>query len=81
MVGPMAAWFCTILSVFAVIILSVIALLFKTNSESMMGSVNDPEDGAAVARTVFGAVIVYGLFFLFCGYNVILHQKQDSVSL
>lgn len=29
--------------------------------ESMMGSINDPEDGKSVAATVFGAVVVYAV--------------------
>lgn len=49
------------MSVFAIVILSVIGLLFKTNHHSMTGSTADPEDGAAVAVTVFSAVIVYAV--------------------
>lgn len=75
------AYFCTILSAFGIVILSVIGYLFKTNHESMMGSVNDPEDGAAVAKTVFGAVFVYLAFFVFCGAQVFLIQKQDRIKL
>jgi len=52
--------FCSIvLSVFAIVILSVIGALFKSNHHSMMGSTEDPKDGPAVAATVFSAVIVY----------------------
>ena len=43
----MKAWFCTILSAFGVIILSVIAHLFDINHEVFTGSINDPEDGPA----------------------------------
>jgi ribonuclease kappa len=43
----MGAWFCTVLSVFAIIILGVIGLLFSAGHESMVGSINDPEDGKA----------------------------------
>ena len=41
------AWFCTVLSAFGVVILSVIAHLFNSNHESFVGSINDPEDGPA----------------------------------
>lgn len=75
------AYFCTILSAFAIVILSVIGYLFKTGHESMMGSVNDPEDGDAVAKTVFGAVFVYLAFFVFCGSQVFLIQRQDRIKL
>jgi hypothetical protein len=50
-----------VISVFAIVILSIIGALFKSNHHSMMGSVDDPEDGAAVAATVFSAVIVYAV--------------------
>lgn len=35
-----------------------------------MGSVHDPEDGAVVAKTLFGAAAVYGVFLVFCGSQV-----------
>ena len=49
------------MSVFAIVILSIIGALFKANHHSMMGSTEDPKDGAAVAATVFSAVIVYAV--------------------
>ena len=51
------------MSTFAIVILSVIGLLFKFGHHSMMGSTDDPQDGAAVAATVFGAVIIYAVCF------------------
>jgi ribonuclease kappa len=53
-----------VMSVFAIVILSVIGALFKSNHHSMMGSTEDPKDGAAVAVTVFSAVIVYAVGLL-----------------
>lgn len=47
------AWFCTILSAFGVVILSVIAHLFNVNHESFVGSINDPEDGPAYVKSFF----------------------------
>jgi len=49
------------MSVFAIVILSVIGALFKTGHHSMTGSTSDPQNGAAVAVTVFGAVAVYAV--------------------
>lgn len=49
----------TVISFFAIIILSVLALLYRSNHEQLMGSTNDPTDGKAVSRTVFTAVFVY----------------------
>jgi ribonuclease kappa len=43
----------------------------------MMGSEEDPEDGAAVAGAVFGAVAVYGAFLVFCGSQAYLHVQQS----
>lgn len=50
-----------VMSVFAIVILSVIGALFKSNHHSMTGSTADPQDGAAVAATVFSAVAVYAV--------------------
>ncbi|PRT52736.1 hypothetical protein B9G98_00356 [Wickerhamiella sorbophila] len=80
-VGPFAAWFCTILSAFAVVILSALALLFRSNHEAVMGSINDPEDGKAVSNTIFGAVIIYICFFLCCGSQAFLGQRNGAVQL
>lgn len=49
------------MSAFAIVILSVIGALFKAGHHSMMGSTEDPKDGAAVAATVFSAVAVYAV--------------------
>ncbi|CAR65226.1 uncharacterized protein KLLA0_B10769g [Kluyveromyces lactis] len=80
-VSPGKAWFCTVLSAFGVVILSVIGHLFKTNHESFVGSINDPENGPAVAHTIFLAVGVYAVFFVFCGSQVYLSQRKPSVEL
>ncbi|KAK4067476.1 uncharacterized protein Triagg1_7656 [Trichoderma aggressivum f. europaeum] len=58
-VSSMQAWSCTVISFFAIIILTVLALLFRSNHEQLMGSTNDPTDGKAVSQTVFTAVFVY----------------------
>jgi hypothetical protein len=52
-----------VISVFAIVILSVIGALFKSNHHSMTGSTDDPKNPAAVAATVFSAVIVYVVCF------------------
>ena len=78
-VSTFQAYCCFITSSFAIVILSVIGYLFQTNSESFMGSINDPEDGKAVAKTVFSAVFVY-LAFAFCGLQILLIQRQSSIN-
>jgi hypothetical protein len=47
--------------VFAIIILSVIAGLYRSGHEEFVGGNDDPEDGKAVAGTIFTAVIVYAV--------------------
>lgn len=47
------------ISCFAIVILSVIGALFKANHHSMTGTLDDPQNPAAVAATVFSAVGVY----------------------
>lgn len=75
------AYCCTVLSAFGVVILSFIGYLFQTDHESMMGSIADPEDGKAVAKTVFGAVAVYLAFFVFCGAQIWLINRESRIQL
>lgn len=55
------AAFSTVISVFAIVILGVLGLLFNANHHGFVGGVEDPEDGPAVAGTIFAAVIVYAV--------------------
>ncbi|KAK6353516.1 hypothetical protein TWF696_005479 [Orbilia brochopaga] len=75
------AWSCTVVSFFAVIILSVIGALFKAEHEVVAGKFTDPDYPQVAAATVFGAVAVYGLFFLFCGCQAWLHTRQPRIAL
>ncbi|AWU74571.1 uncharacterized protein C5L36_0A11530 [Pichia kudriavzevii] len=80
-VSPGKAWFCTVISAFGVVILSVLAALFYVEHESMMGSITSPSDGKGVAKTITGAIILYAIFLVFCGLQVILIRKQDKIRL
>ncbi|KAG5366017.1 hypothetical protein CJU89_0426 [Yarrowia sp. B02] len=80
-VAPGKAWFCTVISAFGIVILGVLGLLFKSGSESMVGSINDPSDGAAVASTIFSAVLVYIILFVFCGLQIVLNNRQSQIRL
>ncbi|KAL1302589.1 hypothetical protein AAFC00_002967 [Neodothiora populina] len=75
-VSAFNAWTCIVISVFAIVILSVLGTLFAKNNHTVMGSDEDPEDGSAVAAAVFGAVGIYGIFLLFCGSQAFLHQRE-----
>ncbi|KAF2657447.1 hypothetical protein K491DRAFT_594950 [Lophiostoma macrostomum CBS 122681] len=77
LVSAMNAWTCIVVSVFAIVILSIIGALFKTNNHTMMGSEEDPKDGGAVAGAVFGAVFIYLGFFVFCGFQAFLHIRES----
>ncbi|KAL8968406.1 MAG: hypothetical protein Q9183_002474 [Haloplaca sp. 2 TL-2023] len=77
-VSALNAWSCVVVSVFAIIILSIIGGLFKSNHHSMVGSTDDPPNGPAVAGSVFAAVIVYAVFLVFCGFQAFLHRRQSE---
>ncbi|KAF2254131.1 hypothetical protein BU26DRAFT_516364 [Trematosphaeria pertusa] len=77
LVSAMNAWTCMVVSIFAIVILSIIGSLFKSNSHMVMGSDEDPKDGGAVAGAVFGAVIIYAGFFVFCGFQALLHLRES----
>ncbi|KAF2175270.1 hypothetical protein K469DRAFT_69424 [Zopfia rhizophila CBS 207.26] len=76
-VSAMNAWTCIVVSVFAIVILSIIGSLFKSNNHIMMGGQEDPKDGSAVAGAVFGAVFIYIGFFVFCGLQALLHLRES----
>lgn len=48
-----------------------------------MGSINDPELSEAknVAHTIFGAVVVYAVFLVFCAGQAWLNSRQRGVQL
>ncbi|KAH7074466.1 hypothetical protein BKA63DRAFT_566142 [Paraphoma chrysanthemicola] len=76
-VSAMNAWSCIVMSLFAIVILSVIGSLFKSSSNVVMGTEEDPKDGGAVAGAVFGAVFIYIGFFVFCGFQAFLHLRES----
>ncbi|KAL4730538.1 hypothetical protein ACLX1H_002574 [Fusarium chlamydosporum] len=76
-VSAFNAWGCTVLSVFAIVILSAIAGLYRSGHEEFTGGVDDPEDGKAVSGTIFTAVLVYVAFFVFCGLQGLLHARES----
>jgi len=65
LVSAFNAWTCITISLFAIVILSVIGSMFAHGNHSMMGSDEDPQDGGKVAAAVFGAVGVYGVSITF----------------
>ncbi|KAF2721306.1 hypothetical protein K431DRAFT_338789 [Polychaeton citri CBS 116435] len=77
-VSAFNAWTCIVISVFAIIILSAIGSMFASGHHSMMGSTEDPQDGGKVAIAVFGAVIIYAVFLVFCALQAFLHKRQNG---
>lgn len=51
----------TVISVFAIIILSVLGLLFKSEHHELVGAEDDPENGPEVAATILLAVFIYAV--------------------
>ncbi|KAI1076728.1 hypothetical protein F5B20DRAFT_307773 [Whalleya microplaca] len=76
-VGAMQAWSCVIISVFAIIILSILGGLFRNEHHEFVGGTDDPKDGQAVAGTIFTAVIIYAVFLVFCGLQGLLHVREN----
>ncbi|BDD62011.1 hypothetical protein MPDQ_005049 [Monascus purpureus] len=74
-VSAFNAWSCVVISFFAMIILSILGSLFKSNNHAYTGSTEDPENGPAVAASIFTAVIVYAAFFVFCAFQAYLHMR------
>ncbi|KAK4447662.1 hypothetical protein QBC34DRAFT_126917 [Podospora aff. communis PSN243] len=77
LVSAVQAWSCVVISMFAIVILSTLGLLFKANHPELVGGDEDPEDGATVAATVFIAVIIYAGFLVFCGLQGLLHIRES----
>jgi len=50
-----------VISVFAILILGTLGLLFRANHHSLVGGTEDPENGPEVAGTIFIAVLVYAV--------------------
>lgn len=75
------AYFCTILSLFAMIMLGVIAILFMTGAEALVGSLPEDVSGKDAAGTCIATIIVYAVFFLFCGGQVVLSRRESSIRL
>ncbi|KAJ5955356.1 hypothetical protein N7501_009635 [Penicillium viridicatum] len=76
-VSALNAWSCVVISAFAIIILSVLGSLYNSNNHAYTGSKEEPEDGPAVAASIYTAVIVYAGFFVFCGFQAYLHMRDS----
>ncbi|KAA8643114.1 uncharacterized protein ATNIH1004_009876 [Aspergillus tanneri] len=62
-VSLLNAWSCVVISLFGIIILSVLGSLYKREHPGFTGSEGEPEDGSAVAASIFTAVVVYAVCF------------------
>ncbi|KAJ6072402.1 hypothetical protein N7467_010487 [Penicillium canescens] len=76
-VSALNAWSCVVISLFAIVILSVLGSLYSSNNHAYTGSEDEPEDGPAVAASIYTAVIVYAGFFVFCGFQAFLHMRNS----
>ncbi|TGJ83684.1 hypothetical protein E0Z10_g5073 [Xylaria hypoxylon] len=76
-VGAMQAWSCVVISFFAVIVLSVIGGLYRSKHHEFVGGADDPDNTAEVSTTIFTTVIVYAAFILCCGFQGVLHMREN----
>ncbi|KAI0861938.1 hypothetical protein F4860DRAFT_513367 [Xylaria cubensis] len=76
-VGAMQAWSCVVISIFAIIILSVIGSLYRTKHHEFVGGVGDPNNTGEVSNTIFTTVIVYVVFLVCCGFQGVLHMREN----
>ncbi|KAG2017148.1 hypothetical protein GB937_005746 [Aspergillus fischeri] len=60
-VSVLNAWSCVVISAFAIVILSILGSLYKSEHHGFVGSESDPEDGGAVAASIFTAVVIYAV--------------------
>ncbi|EEH46112.2 uncharacterized protein PADG_02262 [Paracoccidioides brasiliensis Pb18] len=59
-------------------------MALQNNHHSVTGSTKDPENGPAVAASIFTAVAVYAFFMVFCGIQAFLHvrsSRRGAISL
>ncbi|KAJ3472796.1 hypothetical protein NLG97_g10711 [Lecanicillium saksenae] len=73
----------TVVSVFAIVILTVLAIVYRSGHEEFVGGTEDPtpEEGVAISGTIFTAVFVYLGFFVFCGCQGMLHEVVSSADV
>ncbi|KAH8167130.1 hypothetical protein CIB48_g1136 [Xylaria polymorpha] len=76
-VGAMQAWSCVVISVFAILILSVIGSLYRSKHHEFVGSTGDTKNPSEVSSTIFTAVIVYAAFLVCCGFQGVLHMREN----
>lgn len=69
------AWRSTVISVFAMVILSIIGSLFARNHHMVMGLDEDAEDHKAVASSIFITVAIYGV----CHTAMCLRVSADKM--
>ncbi|KAI0196116.1 hypothetical protein EV127DRAFT_418351 [Xylaria flabelliformis] len=72
-VGAMQAWSCVVISIFAIIILSVIGSLYRTKHHEFVGGVGDPNNTGEVSNTIFTTVIVYVVCFWASNTTLLFH--------
>lgn len=48
-----------VISLFALVVLGILGILFNKNHPELVGGGEDPENGPEVASTIFTAIIIY----------------------
>lgn len=73
--------FSVVISVFAIVILSVLGLFFRANHHELVGGDEDPQNGPEVAATVFVSVLIYVVSIFFGAFRGILNACGMSSPL
>jgi len=81
LVSALQAYHFIVVSLFAVVILTVCGIGFKYRWESFAGGVTDPEDTDAAATTLFISVGVFAVMLGFCGCQALVIRRQSRIRL
>ncbi|KAI1330970.1 hypothetical protein F5Y16DRAFT_361806 [Xylariaceae sp. FL0255] len=76
-IGAMQAWSCVVISIFAIIILSILGGLYRKGHHEFYGGRDDVFDNNEVANTIFTTVIIYAAFLVCCGFQGLLHMRES----
>lgn len=76
-ISPGCALCCQILSVFGIVFLVALGLLFNAEVEDLTGSVEDPVNPKEVGHACFIAAAIYAGFLLCCSCQQIARRADN----
>ncbi|KAJ2398565.1 hypothetical protein GGI23_003172 [Coemansia sp. RSA 2559] len=75
-VSPGCAMCCQVLSVFGIVFLVILGLLFNAEVEELTGSTEDPVHPKEVGRMCFIAAAIYAGFFFCCSCQQVVRRND-----